>query len=152
MTNITNAKLYPPYIEGNLPAFGTEWIKINEVDSEEHIVLYLQFAMNKGVSLTQIKCYSQQIKKITTNQIIMTFDDQSKITKLENQNIIKFDLGEKNSDTQLLVPGQYYKFQLAFINQSDVIGFYSTPGVARYIARPAIEISNFDSEAMRAQG
>jgi hypothetical protein len=58
MTNITNTKLYPPYIEGNLPAFGTEWVEVGENQTEEHIILYLQFTMNKGVSLSQIKGYS----------------------------------------------------------------------------------------------
>lgn len=152
MTNITNTKLYPPYIEGNLPAFCTETVEVGKDKTEEHIILYLQFTMNKGVSLSQIKGYSLQVKKITTNQTITTYDDQNKITKLEDQNIIRFDLGKKNSSSQKLVPGQYYKFQLAFKDQNNIPGFYSTPGVARYITRPTIEILNFDSEAMRVQG
>jgi hypothetical protein len=84
MINITHNKLYPPYIEGNLPAFGTERVEVGADKTEEHIILYLQFIMNKGVSLSQIKGYSLQVKKITTNQIIATYDDQNKITKLDD--------------------------------------------------------------------
>lgn len=152
MNNITNNKLYPPYIEGNLPAFSFENIAVqkpvegkeNEFETiyEDHAIIYIQYTMNKGVSQSQIDGYSLQVKKITTNQIIGTFDNGE---KLEDNNIIKFDLGKD------LVLGQYYKFQLAFKGENNITGFYSTPGIARYINRPAIEIINFDSEAMRVQ-
>jgi hypothetical protein len=34
----------------------------------------------------------------------------------------------------------------------EIIGYYSTPGIARYINIPEIKVLTFDTEAMRAQG
>ena len=148
MINIINNKLYPPYIEGNLPAFTTEMVEVTkdgETLQEDHVIIYIQYVMNKGVSHSSINGYSLQIKKITTNQIIGTLDNGEKL----DNNIVRFDLGK---DEELVHSGQYYKFQLAFKDKNNIIGFYSTPGVARYINRPGIEILGFDSEAMRVQG
>jgi hypothetical protein len=40
---------------------------------------------------------------------------------------------------------------LAFKNE-DKIGYYSTPGVIRYIEEPKVEILDFDAESMRVRG
>lgn len=140
-----NNKLYPPYIEGSLPAFTYQIIN-DPVTNEpvEHPIMYIQYTLNRGVSPSEISGYSLQIKKITTNQFIGSIENGELI---DEKNTIKFDLNGLN-----LIKGQYYKFQLAFINKEGVIGYYSTPGIARYIEIPKINISKFDGETMRVEG
>jgi hypothetical protein len=91
MSNTLINKLYPPYIEGALPAFSD--------DKNLHPILKIQYSLNRGVTDNNIKGYSLLIKKITTNQIIGTSTSFTKIN-----DIIYFDLFDMN-----LIKGQYYK-------------------------------------------
>ena len=126
-------KLYPPYIEGNLPAFST---------IGEEVVLQLQYVLNRGVNYQDIDKYSLKVKKVTTNQVIGTIQSEPTM-----QGIAEFNLTELN-----LIEGQYYKFQLAFVDENGVEGYYSTPGVARYIKKPIIESLEFDYETLKGSG
>ena len=44
-----------------------------------------------------------------------------------------------------LTIGQFYKVQLAYINNAGVTGYYSTVGIMKYTAKPRVEISGFDT-------
>lgn len=138
--SINTNKLYPPYIEGSLPAF-----------TEKKLIL--PYILNRGVSKELIAGYKLLVKKVTTNLTITTItSDPNYLEEYKNSNCVEFDL----SSIEDLKEGGYYKFQLAFEsldeNNKAITGYYSTPAVAKYIASPKIEIINFDSEAMRVQG
>ena len=56
------AKLYPPYIEGTLPAF---W-----VDDEGNGEMVIPFAFNKAVSKEEIKSLSIKIKSVQNDVLL----------------------------------------------------------------------------------
>lgn len=113
------AKLYPPVIEGTIPAFyGT--------------TLVVPFSMNRAVAGSDIKGFSLKIKTVQTN------------TFVKNLNSINYTLSEAMFDITDagLVPGQYYKLQLAYIfdDTSSTVGYYSTVGVVKYYGEEGPEI------------
>lgn len=137
MSNILNNKLYPPYIEGTLPAF-----------TEKKIIL--PYTLNRSVNKNDIKGYKLLVKKITTNQIIGTVDSNpNNLEEYKNNNYVEFDLSND------IIAKGYYKFQLAFVStdkEEPIIGYYSTPAIGRYIEKPNLEVLNFDTDLMKIQG
>lgn len=124
------AKLYPPYIEGTIPAFtGGE--------------IVVPFSMNRAVSKYEIAGFSLKIKTVQNNTFIATvntknydldtmeayFDiDAFNQTIAEDKDKVKFNIG------------QFYKVQIAFIDKTNTIGYYSTVGVIKYTGEPDVYI------------
>lgn len=114
------AKLYPPYLEGTIPAFYGDSITV-------------PFAMNRAVGKNEIRGFSLLIKSIQTgNQLA-----ELKAFKYNLENgTATFNLNSIN-----YLVGQSYKFQLAYIG-NEGIGYYSTVAIAKYTEPPTIEIKN----------
>ena len=53
------AKLYPPHIEGTIPAFTGATIVV-------------PFSMNQAVGETEIKALTLKIKKVNSNEVILS--------------------------------------------------------------------------------
>lgn len=118
------AKLYPPHIEGTLPAFyGT--------------VLTVPFSMNQAVGASEIEGVVAKIKKINSNDVIETVGAFSFDLSSECQASFRL---EKNYTV-----GQYYRVQLAFIRGSE-IGYYSTIGVIKYTTLPVVELVDLNKK------
>jgi len=121
------AKLYPPVIEGTIPAFyGT--------------TLVVPFSMNRAVAKSDIKGFSLKIKTVQTNTFVKNLTSTNYTTSE-----VTFDTSDLN-----LIPGQYYKLQLAYIfNDSySTIGYYSTVGVVKYYGEegPKIYVDGLSSK------
>ena len=130
------AKLYPPVIEGIIPAFYGDSITI-------------PYSMNKVVNVNEIAGFSLKIKTVQNNLLLGTLSvlatiDNNKIIGWDggvanlNNNSVTFSLKEKDILKKLNI-GQYYKVQLAYIN-GNTIGHYSTVGVVKYTSQPTVEI------------
>lgn len=140
-------KLYPPYIDGKVPAFcGTE--------------LYVPFRHNRAVSSTQVKTISCKIKTVSTNEWVWTIEaDPAQIGKDPDtgEQYVKFDLGENRPDRidpdigdvkpyyQWLTVGLYYKIQIAYVDISGQVGYFSDVGVTKYISKPTVTIDGLHS-------
>lgn len=121
------AKLYPPIIEGTIPAFyGT--------------VISVPFIMNRSVSLSEIS--GMKIKMKTVQNNIYILEAESSLNNIAN-NIVTFDFTSQAANIKLNI-GQYYKIQIAYIDNFGVIGNYSTIAVTKYTAKPNIYIQNLD--------
>lgn len=120
------AKLYPPYLEGTIPAFYGNSITV-------------PFAMNRAVGKNEIRGFSLLIKSIQTgNQL----GKELKAFKYDLENgTATFNLKDSRNSINCLV-GQSYKFQLAYIGNGGSIGYYSTVAIAKYTEPPTIEIKN----------
>lgn len=119
------AKLYPPYLEGTIPAFYGNSITV-------------PFAMNRAVGKNEIRGFSLLIKSIQTgNQLA-----ELKAFKYDLENgTATFNLNSDLNPINCLV-GQSYKFQLAYIGNGGSVGYYSTVAIAKYTEPPTIEIKN----------
>ena len=123
------AKLFPPYIEGTIPAFYK--------NDDGTATITVPFTMNRGVSSSQVKGFAVKIKTVQSSTYLHT----------ETQNI-SYDLKQSNqvravfpsSVVNKLRLGQYYKLQMAYIDSTNTVGQYSTVGIIKYTSKPKIEI------------
>ena len=119
------AKLYPPILEGTIPAFtGT--------------TLVVPFSMNKAVGNSEVKAFRLNVKRVNSNEIIYTavtsqFDITNNYTAtfiIEKQDLFKC--------------GQFYRIQLAYVDNKNITGYFSTIGVVKYTSKPTVSIINLD--------
>ena len=128
-------KLYPPEIEGVIPAFcGT--------------TLVVPFSMNKTVSKSEISGMIIKIKTVFSNQYLGYAKTYFNGATQENLDRVSFDL---SGFIDKLNIGQYYKIQVAYLSvendngeTKEVIGYYSTVGVVKYTALPEVSIDNLN--------
>lgn len=118
-------KLYPPYINGTIPAFTSQSLKI-------------YFENNSAVSNSDI--YGMQIilKDLYNINVYAV--------KADNYNL---SLGVANFDLShiTLDMGSYYKIQLAYLDKNYLPGYYSTVGVTKFTTRPKVTIDNLAAGA-----
>lgn len=114
-------KLYPPTIEGTLPAFSGDIIKV-------------PYEMNKAVSQNQISGFSIKIKTVQSNYYLGDIDT------VQYENNVAIFTVPPNILNKLNI-GQFYKVQLAYKNiGTNDIGYYSTIGVIKYTSEPTVTI------------
>ena len=141
-------KLYPPNIEGTLPAF----CSTKNEQGESMITLPIPYSMNRAVSRSEIIGFAVKIKPINSNRILYTdttidFDDNYAYFPLTTTEGKAFNIG------------QYYKVQLAYYNiNTHAItgeefmqpGYYSTVGVIKYTSMPEVRIDNLNKDSISA--
>lgn len=130
---IMNQKLYPPIIEGALPAFYGNAITIS-------------YTLNRGVGYDDIYGFSLIIKSTVTNQIIRTRQVLGK-----PGGAISFSLTKETNEVYDLLPGSFYKVQLAFLDKNEKIGHYSNVGIVKYLG-PNSPVLSIDTEAFNTVG
>lgn len=120
-------KLYPPQIEGTIPAFYGNKIVV-------------PYSMNKTVSPKEVSGFALKIKTVTSNQYIAYVESNGFTVDQAEFDISKFK--------DKLNIGQHYKIQLAYINRDSkgqLVGYYSTIGVVKYTAEPQVYIEGLTS-------
>lgn len=138
------AKLYPPYLEGVLPAFS-----LNEGGG----IFTIPFAHNKAVSINSDigKYMAVKVKTVQNDVLIADFKAEwengyVKIQYDENGNII--DAQTAKLQNWNLVISRYYKIQIAYLDKSNTVGYYSTVGVIKCTSRPKLSIKDFDESVV----
>ena len=140
-------KLYPPYIEGVLPAFCE-----NETGNS---ILTVPFTMNKTVSVDSVWGFALRMKTVQSNQLVYTTRQQ---TNLDTNKEVYFNIIPKNFiNPHTLNIGQFYKIQIAYIaKQQDSptepgeTGYFSTVGVVKYTAKPELSIGNMNANELHS--
>lgn len=126
------AKLFPPIVEGTIPAFYSEGgvVKIT-----------IPFSLNRAVSKAQITGIALKIKTVQSSSYLYTLEQSSdSYFDVESSPWVQFEF--EDTDNKLKV-GQFYKLQIAFIDKKGDIGYYSTVGVSKYTTLPTITINDF---------
>ena len=116
------AKLYPPSIEGKLPAFAGNTLKIPIV-------------MSRAVNMSEVSGMRAMIKTVQTATLKATLQGSLSYESTTGKYYAIFDL---RTFTPTL--GQYYKIQVAYVDYNGEIGYYSTVGVAKYTSYPSVTI------------
>lgn len=127
------AKLYPPYVEGTIPACaGT--------------VLTVPFSMNRAVGEREVKSFILKLKTVQNSILIKNIPCSS--FTFDPEYIATFDVSELG-----LKVGQYYKAQLAYVDENGITGHFSTVGVFKYTADPLLQIEHLSmSEVNKHRG
>ena len=121
--NVNSPRLYPPQIEGALPAF----CKDDKIT--------IPFVMNKTVSWNQIKGFALKIKNIQNNNVIKTLET----TDVEYSKQL-YEAQFSAEDSDIFISGNFYKVQLAYIDIDGTYGYYSTVGIIKCTETPDVEI------------
>ena len=129
------AKLYPPYIEGSLPA--------GYIDGDDWKIKF-PYQMNRAVGPLQVRGVKILIKTTHKNEVVYPKGNDAGVLPIqqtkENGYYVELDV-RKNDQINI---GQYYKVQLAYVNQSGNIGYYSTVGIIKCIDKPEMTIAGMD--------
>ena len=123
-------KLYPPQLEGTLPAFYKT--------SEKSTILSIPFSMNRAVSAAEVYGYSLRVKDVINSDELFTVNTTNHSSTSE----AIFLLNDMQSE--FLVVGSYYKFQLAYIDKDGNTGYYSTVGVVKCTSQPTVIIEGLE--------
>lgn len=102
-------RLYPPYIDGKLPAqpyAGT---------------FKIPFTMNRAVGTSDFNAIQIRMRSVFTDQLIAEV-----ATNKYSGGMAEFNLSNSS-----LTAGQYYKVQLAYV-QNESVGYYSTVGIVKF--------------------
>ncbi len=110
-------KLLPPIIESKIPA-------------QKGDTIHIPFLHNLAVGINDYIGMKLKIKTISTNTLMGEID------------------GDKNgffdSPDELKV-GQFYKAQIAYVNNDKTVGYYSTVGIFKYTGEPNLYIEGFEA-------
>ena len=185
-------KLYPPYIEGTIPAFYE--------DDEGTATIVVPFSMNRAVNSRDVYGFHMKVKTVQSNSYVLdlevtkdtvpdkgfyNFDNSSTVSfKIKEQEfysetlkgritsaayhnyVNNYDktttrLGYYNSNSNFVTVtsantynasrnyverkrrfnvGQFYKVQLAYIDENGDEGYYSTTAVVKFTTKPDVTI------------
>ena len=135
-------KLYPPQIDGILPAFYKTYTEDGEV---KNAAIAIPFGMNRAVTLEEVYKLSLRLKTVSTNTIIYVGECDS----FDRTELIAYFTIDKET-AEKLNEGQFYKAQMAFVNKNEiddtkVVGYYSTVGTIKCVAKPKVTIAGYDA-------
>lgn len=137
------AKLFPPILEGTIPAFYSE----NGI-----VKITIPFSMNRAVSPVQVKGLVLKIKTVQSSSYLYTAQINNELYfDLENSPWVEFTFGKDSTNTEEnnfinnLKVGQFYKFQLAYLGLDDKVGHYSTVAIGKYTTKPNLYINNLNA-------
>lgn len=125
MSNLLDGKLYPPLLEGSLPAFTKSE---TSQASDEKFVITIPYTDNSAVEWQEGMKIKLLIKKVNNNTIIISATSSGKAAR--------FALPKNKIEN-----GVYYKVQLAYVDTDGEVGYYSTPGIMKCISAPEASIS-----------
>mgnify|MGYP007057709059 CR=1 FL=1 len=117
------AKLYPPVIAGTIPAFCGTSIEV-------------PFSMNRAVGISEFNGFALKIKKVS-GSLVGTIVEKDAAKWLEKR-VITFKLPEQI--VKELRAGEFYKIQIAYVDKTNQIGYYSSIGIIKYTSIPSLEI------------
>lgn len=140
-------KLYPPIINGVLPAF----YKHQAVENRDWVVkIVVPFSMSRMVPNEKVKSMFLRLKTVQTNEVqYCSYTREFNI----DEGVAYFYLTE--AEANQLHEGLFYKAQLAYcgVAVSETVkptiadaGYFSTVGITKCIAKPTVEIANFDAK------
>lgn len=127
--------LYPPQIEGTIPAL------------QRGKDLIIPFVMNKTVGWNEIKGFAVKIKNIQNNEVITTAKTYNNTNDYPGYSKDK-QIAYFSVDESKFTVGSSYKLQMAYIDQNDNYGHYSTVGVFKYTEEPNVYIDGLEGSQL----
>lgn len=138
-------KLYPPYLERTIPAFYTD---------SEGTVLTVPFSMNRAVNLEDVSGFQLKIKTVQTSGTegmgSLTFIGSPIYDSVNKNYYVKFNVTNNFLDPTIttqkekFIVGNFYKIQMAYIDNNNNIGYFSTVSIVKYTTKPEVYIQNLE--------
>lgn len=147
-------KLYPPILEGTIPAFHFNNEVREKEDMQGNIVkkkitaLKVPYEMNRAVSNADFSAMELKMKMIQSTSNKWQTIRSYKVDKINK--IAYFDMSDLRVEiTRFINIGQFYKVQMAYVQITspletgepiEEIGYYSTVATVKYTSRPRVVI------------
>ena len=130
------ARLYPPSVAGTLPSC-YEYPK-GIVD------LTIPFSMNKTVAPRELKGFRVRIKTTSTDRVIADWEVNKGAATLEDINPILTTQIPTDALRQLRV-GNFYKIQIAYVDNQNITGYYSSLSIIKFTSQPTVRIADLST-------
>lgn len=148
-------KLYPPILNGVIPAFYKRSKKTGDSDTWKIIEIAIPFAMNKMVLENNVLSMCLRLKTVQTNEVVY-FGTCGRNRFDLKQGIAYFDIYQDDTATENIADkiqeGLFYKAQLAYcedlpdaVTNASQAGYFSTVGITKCIAKPDVSIAGYDA-------
>ena len=116
--------LYPPTIEGQLPP---------AVLKDSIVTFTIPYQINKGTNPTSITGYSIKIKNLISDKLLTT---QNLNGAAADQVTFGISINDLNANL-----GDQFKVQVAFKDTTEQVGYFSTVGICKLIAKPELKLT-----------
>ena len=142
------AKLLPPLVESSIPAFYAE---------ENAVSITIPFTMNQAVSPSAVKGFSIKIKTVQSSTYLysVTVTDPNDFNLINEASEIRLNIaGVTEQEKQFLSKikaGQFYKFQIAYIDIENNVGHFSGVTVGKYTLKPTVIIDNVERRLINSR-
>ena len=137
------ARLYPPSVAGTLPSY-YEYPK-GIVD------LTIPFSMNKTVAPRELKGFRVRIKTTSTDRVIADWEVNKGAATLEDINPILTTQIPADALRQLRV-GNFYKVQIAYVDNQNITGYYSSLSIIKFTSQPTVRIADLSTSLSSETG
>lgn len=140
------SKLYPPYINGTIPAFYKAY-DAQDISETEGTVITVPFTMNNAVGISSVEGFALRIKTVQSGLYLCApiYTQSYDIEKNEVYFTVPLAVAQELNE------GQYYKLQIAYYQNEPTeanTGYYSTVGVTKCVSKPIVYINGFDSSSI----
>lgn len=132
-------KLYPPQIEGTLPAFYLQYDASGATIVAS--TLPVPYTNNATVNEELITGFVLRLRTASTGSYLFPPINSSTYNIAEST--VNFIIPANYA--KLLNEGQYYKIQIAYLDNSGTPGYFSTVGVIKCTSKPTVYINNLDA-------
>lgn len=140
------SKLYPPYINGTIPAFYKAYDAQNIAETEGTVIT-VPFTMNNSVGLSSVDGFVLRIKTVQSGVYLCAPIYTDNFDPETNEAYFRLPI----SIAQLLNEGQFYKVQIAYYQGKPIeanTGYFSTVGVTKCVSKPIVSIDGFESSSV----
>ena len=127
--------LASPIIEGTIPAFYAK--------EDGTATIAVPFSMSRAVKQSEVKGFKLKIRNIQGSVYSDSLSAVNSSNVDYNKSIVEFTLNE--AQVKNFVEGAFYKVQIAYIDNNDIVGYYSSVGVIKYTTKPSVYILNLKS-------
>ena len=134
------AKLYPPQIEGTLPAFCLQYDKSNS--NILATTIKIPYSNNATVNEELISGFILRLRTASTGSYL--FPPIISTTYNIQESVVSFVIPANYA--RLLNEGQYYKVQIAYKDSQDIPGYFSTVGIIKCTSKPSVYINNLNAD------
>ena len=132
---MATTKLFPPLLDPKLPAFAGDELRI-------------PFSMNRTVGSGDAQGARIMVKTVSTGKILGTVDTiWGENGPTADVKTGKYTISFNVSDLDLM-PGQYYKIQMAYLNKDEEPGYFSANSIIKKISAPVLSILNTEKKTL----
>lgn len=132
------ARLLPPIVENITPAFYSK---------NGMVLITIPFFMNRAVNPENISGIAVKVKSVQSNSSLYeALTTEFNIEGRGGYAILK--ISQNSNETKAIIDklkiGQFYKFQIAYVDLNDEIGYYSNATTSKYTTYPTLSIIGMD--------